>query len=138
MWRRHGEQFQDANMSEHDPYGEGSIMVWVGIGRGGRTDPHIVINGMTTGLCYRDDILDVYVRPYAGATRPSSSLWTTTLDLIVPGWFRSTSSRRPSSVWTGQNVHLISTRSSMFGTCYRWRFCDVQTKQRLSWNLKMS
>ena len=70
VWRRHGEQFQDANMSEHDPYGEGSIMVWGGISRGGRTDPHIVIKGTTTGLCYRDDILDVYVRPYAGAIGP--------------------------------------------------------------------
>ena len=70
VWRRHGEQFQDANMSEHDPCGEGSIMVWGGTSRGGRTDPHIVIKGMTTGLCYRDDILDVYVRPYAGAIGP--------------------------------------------------------------------
>ena len=70
VWRRHGEQFQDANMSEHDPYGEGSIMVWGGISRGGRTYPHIVIKGMTTGLCYRDDILDVYVRPYACAIGP--------------------------------------------------------------------
>ena len=138
VWRRHGEQFQDANMSEHDPYGEGSIMVRGGISRGGRTDPHIVIKGMTTSLCYRDDILDVYVIPYAGAIGPSPSLWTTTLDFIMPGWLRSTSSRRPSSVWTGKHAHLISTRSSMFGTCYRWRFCDVQTKQRLSWNLKMS
>ena len=42
-----------------------------------------------TGLCYRDAILDVYFRPYAGAIGPSSSLWTTTLDHIVPGWMRS-------------------------------------------------
>ena len=32
--------------------------------------PHIVIKGMTTGLCYRDAILDVYVRPYAGEIGP--------------------------------------------------------------------
>ena len=131
VWRGHGERFQDANMSEHDRYGGGSIMVWAGISRGGRTDPHIVIKGMMTGLCYRDDMLDVYVRPYAVVIGTSSSLWTTTLDSIVSGWLRSTSSRRPSSVWTGQHVHLISTRSSMFGTCYRWRFCDVQPNQRL-------
>ena len=58
--------------------------------------------------------------------------------LCLPGWLRSTSSRRPSSVWTGQHAHLISTRSSMFGTCYRWRFCDVQSNQRLSWNLQIN
>ena len=45
-------------------------MVWAGISRGGRTDPHIVIKGMMTGLCYRDDILDVYVRPCAGSIGP--------------------------------------------------------------------
>ena len=79
-------------------------MVWAGISRRGRTDPHIVKKGMMTGLCYRDDILDVYVRPYAGAIGTSSSLWPITLDFIVPGWLRSTSSRIPSSVWTGQHV----------------------------------
>ena len=46
-------------------------MIWADISRGGRTDPHIVIKDMMTGLCYRDDILEVYVRPYAGATGPS-------------------------------------------------------------------
>ena len=61
------ERFQDANMSEHDRYGGGSIMVWADISRGGRTDPHIVMKGMMTGFCYRDDILEVYVIPYAGA-----------------------------------------------------------------------
>ena len=105
-------------------------MIWAGISRGGRTYPHIVLKGMMTSLCYRDDMLDVYVRPYAGVIGTISSLWTTTLAFIVSGWLRSrlrsTSSRRPSSVWTAQHAHLISTRSSMFGTCYRWRFCDVQ------------
>ena len=48
-------------------YGGGSIIVWTGISRGGSTDPHIGKMGMMTGLCYRDDILDVYVRSYAGA-----------------------------------------------------------------------
>ena len=64
--------------------------------------------GMMTDLCYRDDILEVYVRPYAGAIGTSSSSWTTTLDFIVPGWLRSTSSRRPSSAGIGQHAHTIS------------------------------
>ena len=42
-------------------------MVWAGISRGGRTDLHIGMRGMMTVVCYRDEILDVYVRPYAGA-----------------------------------------------------------------------
>ena len=68
-------------------------MVWADISRGGRTDPHIVIKDMMTGLCFRDDILEVYVRPYTGAVGPSPSYWTTTLYLIMSGWLRSTSSR---------------------------------------------
>ena len=45
-------------------------MVWVGISRGGRTYLHIVMRGMMTGVRHRDEILDVYVRPYAGAIGP--------------------------------------------------------------------
>ena len=68
--RRRGERFQDANISEHDRYGGGSIMVWAGNSRGRRTDLHIVTRTMMTGVRYRDEILDVYVRPYAGTIRP--------------------------------------------------------------------
>ena len=70
VWRRHGERFRDANIAEHDRYGGGSIMVWAGISRGGRTDLHIVMRGMMTGLRYRDEVLDIYVRQYAGAIGP--------------------------------------------------------------------
>ena len=95
-------------------------MVSAGISRGGRTDPHNVMKDMMTGLCYRNDILEVYVRLYAGAIGPSPSLWTTTLDLMVVGWSRSTSSRMTSFVWIGEHTHMISIRSSMFEKCYRW------------------
>ena len=45
-------------------------MVRAGFSRGGRTDLHIVTRGIMTDVRYRDDILDVYVRPYAGAIGP--------------------------------------------------------------------
>ena len=45
-------------------------MVRAGINRGGRTDLHIVTRGMMTGVRYREEILDVYVRPYAVAIGP--------------------------------------------------------------------
>ena len=45
-------------------------MVWAGVSRGGRTYSHIVVNGMMTGLSKRDEILEVYVMPYAGAIGP--------------------------------------------------------------------
>ena len=64
VWRRRDDRFEDANISEHDRYGGGSIMVWAGISRGGRTDIHIVMRGMMTGVRYRYDNLDVYVIRY--------------------------------------------------------------------------
>ena len=41
-------------------------MVWGGISRNVRTDLQ-VIRGTMTGLRYRDEIIDPFVRPYAGA-----------------------------------------------------------------------
>ena len=50
-------------------------MVRAGIIRGGRTYQHIVSRGMITDVRrYNDEILDVYVRPYAGAIGPHTIL----------------------------------------------------------------
>jgi hypothetical protein len=46
-------------------------MVWGGIIRDGRTDLHFLERGTMTGVQYRDDILDVYTRPYTGALGPA-------------------------------------------------------------------
>ncbi|GFV31838.1 uncharacterized protein TNCV_2105881 [Trichonephila clavipes] len=40
---------------------------WAGISLGGHTDLHVFHGGTVTGLRYRDEILDPYVRPYAAA-----------------------------------------------------------------------
>ena len=45
-------------------------MVWGGINRDGRTDLHVMGRGTMTGVQYRDEILEVHVRPYAGAVGP--------------------------------------------------------------------
>ncbi|GBN39224.1 hypothetical protein AVEN_1273-1 [Araneus ventricosus] len=42
-------------------------MVWAGISLGGHTDLHVFHGGTLTGVRYRDEILDPYVRTYAGA-----------------------------------------------------------------------
>ena len=52
---------------EHDRFGGGSVTVWVGISAQGKTDLHVIDNGTLTALRYVNEILDVYVRPYAGA-----------------------------------------------------------------------
>ena len=45
----------------------GSVMVWAGISAQGKTDLHVIDNGTVTAFRYVNEILDVYVSPYAGA-----------------------------------------------------------------------
>ena len=47
-------------------------MAGAGTSRGGRTDLHVVMRDMMPGVHYWDEIVDVYVRPYAGAIGPQS------------------------------------------------------------------
>ena len=54
-------------VAEHDRFGGGSVMVWAGISAQGKTDLHVIDNGTLTAPRYVNEILDVYVRPYAGA-----------------------------------------------------------------------
>ena len=57
-------------IAEHDRYGGGSVMVWAGISAQGNTDLHVIDNGTLTAERYVNEILDVPVRPYAGAIGP--------------------------------------------------------------------
>ncbi|GFS94701.1 transposable element Tcb2 transposase [Trichonephila clavipes] len=60
-------QQQWASVLFTDDYRGGGILVWAGISLGGHTDLHVFHGGTVTGLRYRDEILDPYVRPYAAA-----------------------------------------------------------------------
>ena len=61
------ERFALVCVAEHDRFGGGSVMVWPGISAQGKTDLHVIDNGTLTALRYVNEIVDVYVRPYAGA-----------------------------------------------------------------------
>ena len=67
VWRRKNERFVNCCVAEHDRWGGPSVMVWGGISFDGVTDLYVIQNGALTGVRYRDEILDVYVRPFAGA-----------------------------------------------------------------------
>ena len=67
VWRMPNERFAPVCMAEHDRFGGGSVIVWAGISAQGKTDLHVIDNGTLTALRYVNEILDVYVRPYAGA-----------------------------------------------------------------------
>ena len=67
VWRMPNERFAPVCVAEHDRFGGGSVMVWAGISAQGKTDLHVIDNGTLTALRYVNEILDVYVRPYAGA-----------------------------------------------------------------------
>ena len=61
------ERFAPVCVAEHDRFGGGSVMVWAGISAQGKTDLHVIDNATLTALRYVNEILDVYVHPYAGA-----------------------------------------------------------------------
>ena len=61
------EHFAPVCVAEHDRFCGGSVMVWVGISAQGKMDLHVIDNGTLMALRYVNEILDVYVRPYAGA-----------------------------------------------------------------------
>lgn len=62
VWRRPGERFSDVCIQERDRYGGGSLMVWGGIHTHGRT-PLYLVQGMLTGVRYRDEIVGPIVQP---------------------------------------------------------------------------
>ena len=70
VWRIRNERFAEVCIAEHDRYGRGSVMVWAGISAQGKTDLHVIDNGTLTAERYVNEILDVHVRPYAGAIGP--------------------------------------------------------------------
>ena len=67
VWRMPNERFASVCVAEHDRFGGGSVLVWAGISAQGKTDLHVIDNSTLTALRYVNEILDVYVRPYAGA-----------------------------------------------------------------------
>ena len=67
VWRMPNERFAPVCVAEHDRFGGCSVMVWAGISVQGKTNFHVIDNGTLSALSYVNEILDVYVRPYAGA-----------------------------------------------------------------------
>ncbi|GBN79479.1 Transposable element Tcb2 transposase [Araneus ventricosus] len=67
IWREQRTRYYQSNTLENHSYRGGGIMVLAGISLGGHTDLHVFHGGTLTGVRYRDEILDPYVRPYAGA-----------------------------------------------------------------------
>ncbi|GFT68210.1 transposable element Tc3 transposase [Trichonephila clavipes] len=67
IWREQRTRYHQSNTVERHSYRGGGIQDWAGISLGGHTDLHVFHGGTVTGLRYRDEILDPYVRPYAAA-----------------------------------------------------------------------
>ncbi|GBM63305.1 hypothetical protein AVEN_186125-1 [Araneus ventricosus] len=67
IWREPGTRYLPPNVREIDHYVGGSLMVWAGIMLDGRTPLHVFERGTVTGVRYRDEILEPYVRLFRGA-----------------------------------------------------------------------
>ncbi|GFU89904.1 transposable element Tcb2 transposase [Trichonephila clavipes] len=63
IWREQRTRYHQSNTVERHNYRGGGILVWAGISLGVATDLHVFHGGTVTGLRYRDEILDPYVRP---------------------------------------------------------------------------
>ena len=62
-YRRNGERFANACVVERDRFGGGSVMVWVGISHGSKSQM-VVIDGNLTVARYIDEILRPHVIPF--------------------------------------------------------------------------
>ena len=102
VWRMPNERFAPVCVAEHDRFGGGSVMVWAGISAQGKMDLHVIDNGTLTALRYVNEILDVYVRPYAGAVGENFILMDDMRVHIVPASPINISNKPQSSVWNGQ------------------------------------
>ena len=67
IWREPGSRFCPSHIRERNAYRSGSVCLWGGISLSGRKDLHVFSCGNENAQIYRDDILDAYVRPFAGA-----------------------------------------------------------------------
>ncbi|KFM63614.1 Transposable element Tcb2 transposase, partial [Stegodyphus mimosarum] len=67
IWRKPGIRYHPSNIRERDAYGRRIVCAWGGISLGGRTDLHVFPRGTVNAQVCRNDILDAYVRQYAGA-----------------------------------------------------------------------
>ena len=112
-------------------------MVWAGISRGGRTDMQIVTRGMMTGVRYRDEILDVYVRPYAGAIGPQFILMD---DNARPHRARVVEDCLQQETIVRMDRPACSPELNPFEHVWNMlqlTICDVRSNQELSWNWEM-
>ncbi|GBN66926.1 hypothetical protein AVEN_67930-1 [Araneus ventricosus] len=67
IWREPGSRYLSSNVLEIDHYGGVGLMVWADIMLDGRTPLHVFERGAVTGVRYRDEILEPYVRLFRGA-----------------------------------------------------------------------
>ena len=116
--------------------------MWAGVSRGGRT-ARPTQRDEKHDVRYRDDILDVYVRPYAGAIGPRVILMDdkSTPGLIVTCRVVAEYLQQETIVrmdWSACSPDLNPIEHVWNITCYRWRLCDVRSNQRLSWNRELT
>ena len=130
VWRARNERFAPVCVAEHDRYGKGSVMVWAGISMQGKTDLHTIESGTLTAVRYVNEILDVYVRPYAGAIGADFILMDDNARShrahVTNQYLEDATIVRMD--WPARSPDM--TRSSMPGTCFRKQFLLAQSSQQ--------
>ncbi len=109
IWREPGTRYLPSNVREIDNYDGGGVMVWGGIMLDGRTSLHVFDRGSVTGVRYRDEVLEPYVRLFRGAVSTEFILMDDNASHIEIFWSTNFSRVRIYAGWIGRPGLQTST-----------------------------
>ena len=124
MYRRQGERFSDATVSEYDRFGGGLIVVWAGVTMNQRTWLCIV-DGNLNARPSVDDILQPVVVPFLGRMNQGAVLQDDNALPTVDVLLMNLSASSTSGDLIGWPTHLISTQSSISGMSWEEGSIDI-------------
>ena len=113
-YRRQGERFSDATVSEYDRFGGGLVVVLAGVTMNQRTRLCIV-DGNLNAQRSLDDILQPVVVPFLGRMNQGAVLLDDNALPTVDALLMNLSDSSISGDLIGRPTHLISTQSSISG-----------------------
>ena len=124
MYRRQGERFSDATVSEYDRFGGGLVVVWAVVTINQRTRLCIV-DGNLNAQRSVDNILQPVVVPFLGRTNQGAVLQDDKALPTMDALLMNLSDISTSGDLIGRPTHLIPTQSSISGMSWEEGSIDI-------------